>query len=176
MLLGGEGDAAFGGRGRRGEVVGVIEAQAPVAEIAADDEDVGFVAEVRGEEGAVGAFGGGGGGAHEDGGEERRRGFWGRRGEGEEVGDVGEVHLEAVLGFIGGEGEGRELSGGAQGGEGGGVESEGAERGGVFRCRGGGEGAVGEVEVVGGAQEEDAFTGSGRVSGLGGDGDGGAGV
>lgn len=123
VLLGGEGDAAFGGRGRRGEVVGVIEAQAPVAEIAADDEDVGFVAEVRGEEGAVGAFGGGGGGAHENGGEERRRGFWGRGGEGEEVGDVGEVHLEAVLGFIGGEGEGRELSGGAQGGEGGGVES-----------------------------------------------------
>ena len=55
------------GRGRRvGQVVRVAEARAPVAEVAADDEGVGWVRDVGREELAEGGLGGGGRAADHD--------------------------------------------------------------------------------------------------------------
>lgn len=58
------GRAERGARGARvGLVVGVAEARAPVGEVGGDHEGVFGGGEVRGEEGAEGAFGRGGGAA-----------------------------------------------------------------------------------------------------------------
>lgn len=142
----------------RGEVVRVAEAGAPVAEVGAEDEDVGRVGEVRGQQGAVGALGGGVGGAHEDGDEGREGSATTTGGEAlcEEVMDVREVHFETVFGFVDGERHAREVRGGVQGGDCGSVEGEGSHGGGVGGALR--EGAAGEVEVVGGTEEEDSFS------------------
>lgn len=156
MFMRGEGDAAARVTERRREVIRVSEAQPPVAEIARYDEDVVLVRQVGSEEVAVPAFRGRGSGAHEYGHERREVCF---RGEvsGEQVVDVGEVHLEAVLCFVGVKGERGELLGEAEGGEDVGVEAERAEGGEVVGAFWSGESAVGQVQVVGGAEEEDAF-------------------
>lgn len=69
--------------------------------------------------------------------------------------DVGQVQFEAVFGFVDGVRDGGELGGLVERGDGGFVEGEGAERGVVGGALG--EGAAREVEVVGGAEEEDTF-------------------
>lgn len=102
-----------------GLVVCVAEAGAPVAEIGADDEEVGGVCEVGGEEAAVRLFRGGGGGADHDGNEGNGFGVglegcvvaarvvsgrYGGVGTGvlqrEHLVNVGKMHLQAVLVFI----------------------------------------------------------------------------
>lgn len=76
--------------------------------------------------------------------------------------DIREMHLETVFRFIGVEGEGGEFVCGAEGGEGGCVEGDGAQGRGVGFKRRERESEGWEVEVVGRAEEEDAF--AGRVS------------
>ena len=67
-----------------------------------------------------------------------------------------------MLVFVGGEGHGGEFTGFVELGDCGFVEGEGTERGVVSGALG--EGAVGEVKVVRGAEEEDAFSWGGLVS------------
>lgn len=69
--------------------------------------------------------------------------------------DVGEVHFETVFGLVGFERHGGELAGCVQGGDGGCVNVQGAERGCIGGAEGQGEGV--EIDVVGGAEDEDAF-------------------
>ena len=83
--------------------------------------------------------------------------------------DVGQVHFQTVLVLVGAGGHLPEVAGFVQRADGGEVEGQRAEWGGVAGVLG--EGEVGEVGVVGGAEEEDAFAGGGqggRVSVFGG--------
>lgn len=133
-----------------------------MAEIRTDDEDGRRVRDVGGQQLAVGFLGGGGGVADKDGDEEwegavTRVGAGVRvgKGAGEDFVDVWQVHFETVLVGVGARGHVAEEAGCVQGADGGKVEWEGAEWGGVGGVLG--EGEVGEVGVVGGAEEEDAF-------------------
>ncbi len=70
--------------------------------------------------------------------------------------DVGEVHFEGVFVFVGREGHFGEFGGLLELGDCSGVEEQVAEGGRVAGALG--EGAAGEVDVVGGAEEEYAFS------------------
>lgn len=80
---------------------------------------------------------------------------WGRVLLGEDFEDVGEVHFEAVLVFVDGLGHPFELAGGVEFGRRFAVDVEVTE--GRFILRTSGECGFGEVEVVGGTQDEDSF-------------------
>lgn len=90
-----------------GEVVCITEAGAPVTEVGGDDENVGGVGDVGGEELAEGGFSGWVGAADHYGNE----GWVGRFGlvgigKLKESVDVGELHLAAMFGFVDGLGHG----------------------------------------------------------------------
>lgn len=97
----GEDGGVEGWVGRIGEVVGVSETAAPVAEVGGDYEDVRCISDIGSEKLAEGGFGGGVGASDHDWDEGWVGGFgliW--VGELEESVDVGELHLAAMFGLV----------------------------------------------------------------------------
>ena len=143
-------------RGRRagkGSVVGIPKALAPVREVGADDEGVGRVGEVGRKQFPQCSFCGCGCVADHD-----RDQVWkgvGSVGLGQDLVDVGSVHLKAVLVLVGALVHVLEVAGFVELGGCGGVDGEVAERCAVVGALG--QGGFFEVEVVGWSEEEDAL-------------------